>query len=937
MLLLGVSCISSAQTSGWLHPLGTFEGTRSNPAKTDSQETGDILIKWRNDALKNAPVLLVGAIRTEEGSSEQQVVGIEEGEKSIIIFKANGFIDTTFSIPPKDSALSVVLTGLFDTNASSVSIPPEENRSSKPNLIGLGLEQEQTTYSFFSNGLLVNRYGEVGFRLGIVGGVDERPLVARCPHPSNILKILPVAVWKSDFLGVVAFSIVTQDSFSHNDSCIMINSVRRYRLDRLKAAALGDPVYLAPKLYPFPPVLSREEGKNFLALSTARYDFSPRIIRRQGTLQTASDISYGPSFDISLPGSSPDFPRLIAHDSSSTASSATSQFAKLNQNRKLVRIFAEQGKGHPKISLGDMSSGETIATFVDEANDDAHGWQIVIADLDTEAEPVSNPKLLINPGPEIIATAVPDGSKEETWVYLLRWNTSAEKPNSQTSDLHYFARQRIRGKIVAAGDLVKDFEHRKEVILINKDTLSILQLKPYTEEKDTLENNLPFNTLKSFSLESDIVSVAIADLEGDGENDIIVSTTEATYAIGKLQPDPFPFSQWSINGKVCINDPISVVWDRNTRGSGSGVGVRIEGDGGRFRIAQNQIRNDTMHIPADTLYTLGIEEPGRYQVVVFDSLYPWIRQLSDTFTIAFPALGQINFDLPGGTALSPGDILRDTILFCCINSGDLTFEQRRSSNANWEQIPAPRSFGDSLAIISTTVPCPELSTWGELANGAQLLYRLRTLSADRDTTVSNPITVNLPLAGNIIVERTDSGRERLRSVFWNNGDFLCGNLEIAIGDKNWNNLQPLGTVATSAGRFDFKVPLRFIDTVRLCIRCADESECAFGSASFKINRVGESFVAPNPFDPDGPDISGQGAAITYTLQKPGRVTITIYDGARTIVRQVVDSEERRIGQNRDFWDGRNSRGDIVANGTYICVISSDSGEQIVLPIAIVKR
>ena len=113
--------------------------------------------------------------------------------------------------------------------------------------------------------------------------------------------------------------------------------------------------------------------------------------------------------------------------------------------------------------------------------------------------------------------------------------------------------------------------------------------------------------------------------------------------------------------------------------------------------------------------------------------------------------------------------------------------------------------------------------------------------------------------------------------------------------------------------------------------------CAFGFASFKIDRKAGSYIAPNPFDPERPGISGEGAAIMYLLQKPGRVTITVYDGARSIVNQVVNSEERRMGQNRDFWNGRNSRGDIVANGTYICVISSDSGEQIILPIAIVKQ
>jgi hypothetical protein len=100
-----------------------------------------------------------------------------------------------------------------------------------------------------------------------------------------------------------------------------------------------------------------------------------------------------------------------------------------------------------------------------------------------------------------------------------------------------------------------------------------------------------------------------------------------------------------------------------------------------------------------------------------------------------------------------------------------------------------------------------------------------------------------------------------------------------------------------------------------------------------------NFVAPNPFNPNGPGSDyGSGAAIVYRLQKPGTVRITIFDASRSVTAIVADGEERNGEQTYvELWDGRNGRGEIVANGTYICVIESSTSERIYLPIIVIQR
>ena len=64
---------------------------------------------------------------------------------------------------------------------------------------------------------------------------------------------------------------------------------------------------------------------------------------------------------------------------------------------------------------------------------------------------------------------------------------------------------------------------------------------------------------------------------------------------------------------------------------------------------------------------------------------------------------------------------------------------------------------------------------------------------------------------------------------------------------------------------------------------------------------------PNPFNPE--------TAIVYSLSRPTRITLTVYNLNGQPVRTLVRGQQRP-GAHRALWDGRDNHGVRVASGIY---------------------
>jgi hypothetical protein len=71
---------------------------------------------------------------------------------------------------------------------------------------------------------------------------------------------------------------------------------------------------------------------------------------------------------------------------------------------------------------------------------------------------------------------------------------------------------------------------------------------------------------------------------------------------------------------------------------------------------------------------------------------------------------------------------------------------------------------------------------------------------------------------------------------------------------------------------------------------------------------------PNPFNPT--------TTIKYSLAESGKVTLSVYDIAGRLVRNLLVNEWTEAGEHVAVWDGRNDAGVRVASGVYLCMMKT---------------
>jgi hypothetical protein len=93
---------------------------------------------------------------------------------------------------------------------------------------------------------------------------------------------------------------------------------------------------------------------------------------------------------------------------------------------------------------------------------------------------------------------------------------------------------------------------------------------------------------------------------------------------------------------------------------------------------------------------------------------------------------------------------------------------------------------------------------------------------------------------------------------------------------------------------------------------------AVGNVSTRSDVTGVR-AYPNPFDPEGEPLR-----LLFTLSRSSEVTVRIYTVSGRLVRR--ESLAGTRGENAFGWDGRDGRGDPVANGVYLVLLSTGDAD-----------
>jgi streptogramin lyase len=93
-------------------------------------------------------------------------------------------------------------------------------------------------------------------------------------------------------------------------------------------------------------------------------------------------------------------------------------------------------------------------------------------------------------------------------------------------------------------------------------------------------------------------------------------------------------------------------------------------------------------------------------------------------------------------------------------------------------------------------------------------------------------------------------------------------------------------------------------------------------------------VTPRVFSPRGA-FANEEAAISFSLGRPGPVTVKVYNRAGHLVREVASSQPMNAGANLVRWDGRDSDTNLVEDGLYLVVVEA-LGQKQVKTLAVVR-
>ncbi|MDB5033034.1 MAG: hypothetical protein JWQ98_275 [Chlorobi bacterium] len=948
-------------TSFWWYPMGPIEGTRQNLAPSLSQTADELVIRWRAPQLRNSPVLLVGALRLEEGgtvAARQQIVGITSD--TLYILSADGTVERrvvygkggTLNLFATPAQLS--LTGLFNLGRTSGSPRP----SGRPNVIGVGVERTEQSG---------NNLDSLSAFLADSNGIAQKK-IAIPPIPATAggqrAGIYPVAAYYAGGNPIVISAV------SQNAPAI---SGKDTNASALRADVLGSPdpavqevgrrlwsYPIAPRSYPQHPAILVDPDRLGLSysfsLSTASSPVTPKVTvvpDLPSSLPTRSDSIYSITIADSVrkPGHVETRPLAPPGEANSyivtladTASNSAEFYTLITENHD------DANPGTPKILLTKPGVQKEFGSFVDN-NAQNLGWTIVAADLDGRALPrLRNPNFPDdtlykifpnNSDAEIVAARRrSDGSDiADNVLYVIRRNRIDSVGGRQM--FRAFIQQPFSGRLMAAGDIVSDPDNRRELVIANGSTVTVLQLIDYNS--DRIRNVfIPdfFDTVRTVTFDSRVVSVAIADIDGDGNNELIVNTETATYAVGKRMPGPFR-DLAADSALYCQGKQVKVLWNRIPGGGQGGVRITLQSTGRPDSViayAHHPAKDidplnpgvgpDSIIIPTSAL------RPGTYQVRIQDTIVPVIDGLTAPFVVNQPVIHDVAIDT--GSAPRFGEQIRVSASVDCASALIPLFST--NGGVTWDTLIDVTVSGNRTEARKT------FDCGGECGDQQDVTVLFHFIDSN-NFAHSDIQTVRLsaPMRTLGLAPNDPDSRARRRAISWQASDFNCTMLRIALSADSGRTWQFIAR-NIPAGLLGY--PVEIPDDIsgslklRVCCETGTQASCDYGvSPSFAVDKLPDgNYVAPNPFDPGDHSGTSNGAAIVFRMKGQGAVSITIFDASRTVVRQVLSGAEVAGGERkREFWDGRNSRGEIVANGTYICVIESGSGERIVLPIIVLKH
>lgn len=967
--VFGMFSPAHAQTTGspanWLFPNGNMEATRFQPWASLPQPIDSMVLKWSTVAISGDVQPLVGNVKSNQKLNASYLWAPNElaavVKEDLVIIDGSGRLltKTQLTNAPLVRGISV----MFDTNA----VTPLAATTAP---VVMGLETVETNakdsliFAYIA-GYLPNRDSAVLIRrLSVnVGTYDPNlfgsvtPVLGRSDGGQAVVyatvNMSKPTISPGSPAPVPFFRGITQFNTSTIFTTFPLPDVKDQQDERIT---------LGPEVGLYPPSAALAGGILRLMPSVFPSEGIAENISNPATVSTFADLPYLMSFNINTPtiteGIAPvDLLPLMTNNRRRPL--IRPYYMRLNDAGaggldNLYILVAEGYRGTDSSHGGARlhlysSNGQPIsipgdATTPSYEGGNNHYWSVAIGNMDGVPANELLPYYPNNPGNEIV---VSQSSKEFAYpgskISVLRWRSGARvekitKPGTFLFPFDTVCTQQMNGWIAAVADIDGAADGKHEIFVADRSTLSILRMRDYVDPR--LRFGRPFDTLRVFSFGNEIITnVVVADLEGDGGLDIIVTTLERTYCFGNLPLGSLAVSNPKIQQippqEFCPGDSVTVRWVNALKGQD------------KVHVFFQHYRNDTTPLARrDTLAlnysnindttefrfyvdTARLGSEGRLIVQGANS-----RDIKDSSAyIRFPRPQVVILGPPRDSAVHPGYTVSLRGAASCLDS--LWVEYRRDSA--WVRLDSIAGGG---AVFSFPVTLPCLPVFRADSADLDSVITLRIIGRDtalnfRDTSVDYSMRFT-PAPLGVIINPPPTVACPARDVTWDPASvpasLLCDTIIVAVSIDSGRTFRIVDHVPVSTIPYEWDPPANLRDSAAI-LRLTCAGGCVRTDTVIRgIKTAYIGIVAPNPFAPPNEIVE-----VIYSVPSETAVTIRIYDQSNRLVREIVSGETRLPGiAYCDHWDGTSDYG-IVANGMFYVSIELPSGEREVYPIFVKKR
>ena len=566
-------------------------------------------------------------------------------------------------------------------------------------------------------------------------------------------------------------------------------------------------------------------------------------------------------------------------------------------------------------------------------------WSVAVGNLDGNNDNSLEPFYPNNPGVEIIAT---NSSKEfsvaQSKIHVLKYNgfsnliPKTSPPNTFLYDLDTICTQQINGWVAAVNDLDGDPQRKDEILLVNGSRIMVLQMRDY--ESFEFRSGDRFDTLHVQDFPGETISNAqIADLEGDGKNDIIVTTFKATHVIGIPLDDVLDvLAPFNLGTQICVGDEVEIKWE-NFVVNDKDVEILFQEITDMDTIEELPILiadsinnfNDTVSYAYTADSTL-VGKRGFFIVRVMESA-DQIIDASGIVVFNLPSVDLITSNMQSNYRV--GEEIEFTGLTFCYDSLEVEF--RTNSSDTWTSVLIDNEQSSDTFTLSTFIPCMDIFSCTYSVDGIDVDYRITSHKSEFSASATYT-TKLLPSKMEIEVD-TMKTASPAKLFSWNATDFEyeCDSLTFLFSTSEGRTFTMVETIDAGLESYQWNTPINLPDTVLVRICC--EGSCLGIDTVITGTQVNSiKMVAPNPFRPPFEE-----AMIIYSLEEDANVTISILDQGNRVVAVPVSNQMRYANiAYTDYWDGRLRSKQLAANGLYYIRLELSSGKTEIYPIFVRK-